>query len=228
MNASDLTDALLHAAEGAGSGSCEAPEQSINPTGTDTSPTVGSGDDTSHMQTSGGEQSKEGPSVSMVTYSGAVTADDHGEAPTSARRQVPVVKEGFANPRGTQKKKVPMICQVGPACLVPKVHQDLGQPSMSGTAKSGKLVDIHTTSPTCRASPTMKASSQGDGLRLVALAQVDGCQRDLSKEKEYYQRYRICETHLKLSSLIKDGIPQRFCQQCGRFHILADFDSDKR
>lgn len=58
--------------------------------------------------------------------------------------------------------------------------------------------------------------------------QVDGCKKDLSVEKEYYQRYRICEEHLKLSSLLKDGLQQRFCQQCGRFHLLADFDGDKR
>ena len=59
-------------------------------------------------------------------------------------------------------------------------------------------------------------------------AQVDGCNKDLVSEKEYYQRYRICEEHLKLSSLLKDGVQQRFCQQCGRFHLLADFDGDKR
>lgn len=64
--------------------------------------------------------------------------------------------------------------------------------------------------------------------RILVYVQVDGCSKDLSKEKDYYQRYRICEEHLKLSSLIKDGIEQRFCQQCGRFHVLADFDADKR
>ncbi|KAK9815383.1 hypothetical protein WJX72_002708 [[Myrmecia] bisecta] len=58
--------------------------------------------------------------------------------------------------------------------------------------------------------------------------QIDGCNKDLSKEKEYYQRYRVCEEHLKLTSLMKDGQPQRFCQQCGRFHLLTDFDGDKR
>ena len=57
---------------------------------------------------------------------------------------------------------------------------------------------------------------------------MDGCNKDLASEKEYYQRYRICEEHLKLSSLLKDGVQQRFCQQCGRFHLLADFDGDKR
>jgi SBP domain len=57
---------------------------------------------------------------------------------------------------------------------------------------------------------------------------VEGCSKDIRAEKEYYQRYRICEEHLKLGSLLKDGIPQRFCQQCGRFHELAEFDGDKR
>lgn len=67
-----------------------------------------------------------------------------------------------------------------------------------------------------------------NALEAAAAGQVEGCSRDLSGAKEYYQRYRICEDHLKLSSLIKDNIPQRFCQQCGRFHVLADFDGDKR
>jgi len=57
---------------------------------------------------------------------------------------------------------------------------------------------------------------------------VEGCQKDIREEKEYYQRYRICEEHLKLGSLMKDDKLQRFCQQCGRFHELAAFDGDKR
>lgn len=57
---------------------------------------------------------------------------------------------------------------------------------------------------------------------------MEGCNKDIRVEKDYYQRYRICEEHLKLGSLLKDGIPQRFCQQCGRFHELAEFDGDKR
>lgn len=63
---------------------------------------------------------------------------------------------------------------------------------------------------------------------LACTWQVDACGKDLSKEKEYYQRYRICEEHLRLSTLSVDGRQQRFCQQCGRFHPLADFDDDKR
>lgn len=42
------------------------------------------------------------------------------------------------------------------------------------------------------------------------------------------QRYRVCESHLKMLSLMVDGKPSRFCQQCGRFHELHEFDGNKR
>ena len=47
---------------------------------------------------------------------------------------------------------------------------------------------------------------------------MEGCGHDLTTEKSYYQRYRVCEPHLKLLSLMVDGKPCRFCQvsaQCG-------------
>ena len=59
-------------------------------------------------------------------------------------------------------------------------------------------------------------------------AQVEFCDRDLTTSKEYHQRYKICEFHLKLHSIVREGARQRFCQQCGRFHPLDAFDGDKR
>lgn len=32
----------------------------------------------------------------------------------------------------------------------------------------------------------------------------------------------------QVSSIIREGKRQRFCQQCGRFHDLTSFDGDKR
>ena len=58
--------------------------------------------------------------------------------------------------------------------------------------------------------------------------QVEGCGASLSGEKCYYQRYRVCKRHLKTLSLVVDGEPARFCQQCGRFETLNSFDGDKR
>jgi len=60
------------------------------------------------------------------------------------------------------------------------------------------------------------------------VCQVPGCGKDLGCMKEYHQRYRVCETHIRLPAIVKDGRLQRFCQQCGRFHLLSEFDGAKR
>ncbi|GIL86845.1 hypothetical protein Vretimale_15599 [Volvox reticuliferus] len=60
------------------------------------------------------------------------------------------------------------------------------------------------------------------------VCQVEGCGHDLSVEKGYYQRYRVCEPHMKLLSLVVNGKACRFCQQCGRFQELTEFDGNKR
>ncbi|KAL6752968.1 SBP domain-containing protein, partial [Haematococcus lacustris] len=41
-------------------------------------------------------------------------------------------------------------------------------------------------------------------------------------------RYRICDVHLKMDVIVRDNEECRFCQQCGRFHSLSAFDSNKR
>lgn len=73
---------------------------------------------------------------------------------------------------------------------------------------------------------TRPARSRGQ--RGPVVCQVDGCGADLTGLKEYHQRYKICEYHLKVSSITKDAVQQRFCQQCGRFHVLSEFDGVKR
>ncbi|KAJ9140577.1 hypothetical protein P3X46_031209 [Hevea brasiliensis] len=62
----------------------------------------------------------------------------------------------------------------------------------------------------------------------TARCQVYGCNKDLSSSKEYHKRHKVCETHSKTSKVIVNGIEQRFCQQCSRFHLLAEFDDGKR
>lgn len=61
-----------------------------------------------------------------------------------------------------------------------------------------------------------------------ALCNVENCDAVLSEERYYYQRYKICRKHLRSSKLLVDGLLQRFCQQCGRFHDLVAFDGEKR
>ena len=42
------------------------------------------------------------------------------------------------------------------------------------------------------------------------------------------QRYKICPYHLELACLVVEGQTIRFCQQCGRFQLLSDFEGDRR
>ncbi|KAK6251965.1 hypothetical protein QUC31_013685 [Theobroma cacao] len=58
--------------------------------------------------------------------------------------------------------------------------------------------------------------------------QVYGCNEDLSSSKDYHKRHKVCEAHSKTAKVIVNGIEQRFCQQCSRFHGLAEFDDGKR
>nr|AAF27058.1 F4N2.13 [Arabidopsis thaliana] len=60
------------------------------------------------------------------------------------------------------------------------------------------------------------------------LCQVYGCSKDLSSSKDYHKRHRVCEAHSKTSVVIVNGLEQRFCQQCSRFHFLSEFDDGKR
>ncbi|XWS47913.1 hypothetical protein CRYUN_Cryun13aG0026900 [Craigia yunnanensis] len=62
----------------------------------------------------------------------------------------------------------------------------------------------------------------------TAYCQVYGCNKDLTSSKEYHKRHKVCEVHSKTASVIVNGIGQRFCQQCSRFHFLAEFDDGKR
>ena len=60
------------------------------------------------------------------------------------------------------------------------------------------------------------------------LCQVDDCPCVMDDEPVYYRRYKVCKAHLKGGSLVVDGEEQRFCQQCGRFHPIGNFDGEKR
>lgn len=51
---------------------------------------------------------------------------------------------------------------------------------------------------------------------------------DLTGLRHYHQRYKVCHAHLKMDRLIHEGVVQRFCQQCSRFHRIEEFEGDRR
>ncbi|GFQ03614.1 squamosa promoter-binding-like protein 7 [Phtheirospermum japonicum] len=61
-----------------------------------------------------------------------------------------------------------------------------------------------------------------------ARCQVPGCEVDISELKGYHKRHRVCLRCAHASAVVLDGENKRYCQQCGKFHILPDFDEGKR
>ncbi|KAL1823567.1 hypothetical protein ACET3Z_010345 [Daucus carota] len=78
------------------------------------------------------------------------------------------------------------------------------------------------------ASKTGKRMRVGGLNSLTPYCQVYGCKKDLSSCKDYHKRHKVCEVHSKTPKVIVNGIEQRFCQQCSRFHLLVEFDDGKR
>ncbi|XP_011090065.1 squamosa promoter-binding-like protein 7 isoform X2 [Sesamum indicum] len=63
---------------------------------------------------------------------------------------------------------------------------------------------------------------------VVPRCQVEGCEVVLLNAKDYHRRHKVCEMHAKAPKVVVLGIEQRFCQQCSRFHAVAEFDESKR
>ena len=71
-------------------------------------------------------------------------------------------------------------------------------------------------------------SSQPRTPRRKLVCQVEGCSQPLSDLKAYHRRYKICLEHLKAPVVLVKGTQCRFCQQCGRFHDLQEFEGTRR
>ncbi|XP_038719389.1 squamosa promoter-binding-like protein 6 [Tripterygium wilfordii] len=82
----------------------------------------------------------------------------------------------------------------------------------------------HPVQPPLQAKRGRKSGSYS----VTPFCQVLGCNRDLSSSKDYYKRHKVCDVHSKTAKVIVNGVEQRFCQQCSRFHLLVEFDDGKR
>lgn len=62
----------------------------------------------------------------------------------------------------------------------------------------------------------------------TARCQVPSCRADIKELKGYHRRHRVCLACANASTVFLDGETKRYCQQCGKFHVLSDFDEGKR
>lgn len=74
----------------------------------------------------------------------------------------------------------------------------------------------------------LRPNSPGCMMQPAPLCQAEGCKADLSMAKHYHRRHKVCEYHSKAATVHIGEQTQRFCQQCSRFHVLAEFDDGKR
>ncbi|XP_021718368.1 squamosa promoter-binding-like protein 6 isoform X2 [Chenopodium quinoa] len=110
----------------------------------------------------------------------------------------------------------------------PLVDLKLGRLEDGGIDKDSEFSKFNAAESSVRlSSPAKKARSSMSSNR-SSNCQVLGCNKDLSSFKSYYKRHKVCDVHTKTPKVIVDGIEKRFCQQCSRFHLLAEFDDTKR
>ncbi|XP_073316322.1 squamosa promoter-binding-like protein 6 isoform X2 [Primulina huaijiensis] len=83
---------------------------------------------------------------------------------------------------------------------------------------------LHAMEPLVRAKRGRITNLQSQ----IPVCQVLDCNKDLSSSKDYHKRHRVCGLHSKTAVVIVNGLQQRFCQQCSRFHLLPEFDKSKR
>ncbi|XP_027362054.1 squamosa promoter-binding protein 1-like [Abrus precatorius] len=73
-----------------------------------------------------------------------------------------------------------------------------------------------------------KGSTKSSSSSSFSFCRSDECGVDLSMAKNYNRRHKVCERHAKAPVVLVSSIRQRFCQQCSKFHELAEFDNKKR
>ncbi|XP_022735359.1 squamosa promoter-binding-like protein 6 isoform X2 [Durio zibethinus] len=94
--------------------------------------------------------------------------------------------------------------------------------------KDGKFLKETSVVSSVRPALMVKNARTTSSNSHTPCCQVFGCNKDLSSSKDYHKRHKVCEAHSKTAKVIVNGIEQRFCQQCSRFHLLAAFDDGKR
>ncbi|XP_019224679.1 PREDICTED: squamosa promoter-binding-like protein 6 isoform X2 [Nicotiana attenuata] len=113
--------------------------------------------------------------------------------------------------------------------------EDESSSVVESNCKESSLIDLKLGSfkspniiPNLSSTVPAKRNRAGGLSSHTQFCQVQGCGKDLSSCKDYHKRHKVCEVHSKTAKVIVNGIEQRFCQQCSRFHLLAEFDDGKR
>jgi len=95
--------------------------------------------------------------------------------------------------------------------------------------RSSDTTNIHNNSDDDIKSGSVKvprSSSNSSIKNKVVQCRVEGC--EMKCERVYAKRSKVCEMHLKMDEVFHEGMVQRFCQKCTRFHSIEEFKDKRR
>ncbi|WVZ78627.1 hypothetical protein U9M48_026308, partial [Paspalum notatum var. saurae] len=110
----------------------------------------------------------------------------------------------------------------------PSISLKLGKRAYFENVCGGQNVKSSAASAITSSSNLVKKTKVSQQNGKNSFCQVEGCQVDLSSAKDYHRKHKVCEVHSKAPNVVVAGLERRFCQQCSRFHGLAEFDQNKR
>ncbi|XVE82016.1 hypothetical protein DITRI_Ditri15bG0113100 [Diplodiscus trichospermus] len=146
----------------------------------------------------------------------SITFDDENLSPSSLGGALPAPDpDPVPDPNRVRKRDPRMTCPNFIAGLVPCACPEID-------AQMEKLEEEETGAPKKKRVRTPRVGTE------TYRCQVPGCEADISELKGYHRRHRICLRCANSSTVLINGEAKRYCQQCGKFHLLSDFDEDKR
>ncbi|KAL7178044.1 hypothetical protein ACSBR2_031244 [Camellia fascicularis] len=133
--------------------------------------------------------------------------------------QFPPTDPNLDIPGRVRKRDPRLICSNFMAGRIPCACPELDE----------KLEEEERLQPGKKKARTVRPAAGGKAkAKANARCQVVGCEADISELKGYHKRHRVCLQCANASDVGIDGQRKRYCQQCGKFHILSDFDEGKR
>uniref|UniRef100_A0ACD5TH74 Uncharacterized protein n=1 Tax=Avena sativa TaxID=4498 RepID=A0ACD5TH74_AVESA len=148
----------------------------------------------------------------------------------------PPVEAGGSR-RGVRKRDPRLVCPNYLAGIVPCACPELDE--MAAAAEVEEVAAEMLAGPRKKSKAAIRGSRAaariggssgvaGRGGAAEMKCQVPGCEADIRELKGYHKRHRVCLRCAHASAVMLDSVQKRYCQQCGKFHVLLDFDEDKR
>ncbi|KAG8085543.1 hypothetical protein GUJ93_ZPchr0010g9370 [Zizania palustris] len=124
--------------------------------------------------------------------------------------------------------RVPCACPEVDEMAAALEVEDVATDLLAGARKKPKAAGRGSGSAAGGSGGSGGGGGVGRGASAEMRCQVPGCEADIRELKGYHRRHRVCLRCAHAAAVTLDGIQKRYCQQCGKFHILLDFDEDKR